>query len=217
MMESLSGLHDSRLQLAVSIYKSTNFSPLNLSPSLLPSQSQLAIPEKSNLITITIKMKPNYNLITLLFLLSIFLLATLPISTARYLAPDYIVRRRSPHRKRGPDRSWDTHDTSRGEYTCDVTKASPFKSDVEDVADELGARAQKAMCNWDSQYECTTVATQGSAEAELCGIWNGGMPCRAVGKIVNRIIAKCAHHFWGDAEPRASGKAVFDWGTIIVS
>lgn len=162
-------------------------------------------------------MKSNYNPIILLLLFSTFLLATLPISTARYLPPSHIVRRRSVHWKRVPDRSWDAHDTSRGQYICDVTKASPFKSDVEDVAHELGGRAQKAMCSWDSHHECTTVSAQGSAEVELCNIWNGGMPCRAVGKIVSRIIAKCAHRFWGDIESRASGKAVFDWGTIIVS
>lgn len=162
-------------------------------------------------------MKPNYIPVTILFLFSIFFLATLPISNARYIPPEHIIRRRSSHWKRAPNHSWDTHDTSRGQYICDITKASPFKSDVEDVADELGARAQKTMCNWDSHDECTTVAAEGSAEVELCNIWNGGMPCRAVGKIVNRIIAKCTHHFWGDMESRASGKAVFDWGTIIVS
>lgn len=162
-------------------------------------------------------MKFLLNHIIRLFLLSIFLLATLPISTARHLPPDHIIRRRSPHWKRGPDHIWDAHDTSRGQYICDVTKASPFKSDVSDAAGDLGTRAQKAMCNCDSQHECTTVAAQGSAEIELCNIWKGGMPCRAVGKIVRRVIAKCAHRFWGDTEPRAAGKAVFDWGTIIVS
>lgn len=152
-----------------------------------------------------------------LFLLSIFLLATLPISAARYLPPGHTIRRRSPHWKRGSDHIWDTHDTSRGQYICDVTKASPFKSNVSVAVDDLGTRPQKAMCNCDLQHECTTVAAQGSAEIELCNIWKGGMPCRAVGKIVRRVIAKCAHRFWGDAEPRAAGKAVFDWGTIIVS
>lgn len=88
---------------------------------------------------------------------------------------------------------------------------------MEDVAYDLSARAQKAMCNWDPLYECTTVASRGSAEVGLCNIWNRGMPCRTVGKIVSRIIAQCAHRFWGDGEPRAGGKAVFDWGTIVVS
>lgn len=152
----------------------------------------------------------NLNYIILLLFLS-------TLSTARYLPANYVNRRRSLHWRRGPDHSWDVHDTSRGEYICDVTKASPFKSDVEDVAYDLGGRSRNAMCTCDIHYECTTVATKGSAEAGICNIWNGGLPCRAVGKIVSRIGAKCAHRFWGDQEQRVSGKAVFDWGVIVVS
>lgn len=156
------------------------------------------------------------NSITLLLLSILLILATFPFSAARYLPADYVRRRRSLHWKRGAENSWDIHDTSRGEYICDFSKASPLKSDLDDVAVDLGGRAQKAMCTSDPQYECTAVAAQGSAEVGLCNIWNGGMPCRAVGKIVSRIGAKCAHRFRGQ-DLRASGKAVFDWGVIVVS